>query len=309
MKLGKVMNLNVNDEVGLLKTVILGIANDFGGTPSESECYDPKSLESVQTGTYPSELSLISEMEYFCGILEKHDVEVIRPDNIVGLNQIYARDIAFVIENKLLVPNIIEDRSRELEAIQPLIATFNHNNVIKMPEKARIEGGDVILKGDTIFIGYSEDEDFNLYKVARTNIEGVGFVQKTFPNKKVLGFELKKSDTDPRNSALHLDCCFQPIGKKGAIICENGFKNKNDFELLAGMFEKDQIILIDANDMYNMNSNIFSISERIIVYQPEFVNLNKQLRDKGYSVEEVPYGQVSKMGGLFRCSTMPLIRE
>ena len=45
------MNLNVNDEVGLLKTVVLGIANDFGGTPLESECYDPKSLESVQTGT------------------------------------------------------------------------------------------------------------------------------------------------------------------------------------------------------------------------------------------------------------------
>ena len=42
-----------------------------------------------------------------------------------------------------------------------------------------VEGGDVILKGDTIFIGYSKDEDFNLYKVARTNIE-VEFIKKTF---------------------------------------------------------------------------------------------------------------------------------
>ena len=303
------MNLHVNDEVGLLKTVILGIANDFGGTPLESECYDPKSLESVQTGTYPAEVNLVSELENFCRILEKYDVEVIRPHNIVGLNQIYARDIAFVIEDKLLIPNIIEDRSRELEAIQSLIATFNQNDVIKMPQKARIEGGDVILKGDTLFIGYSNDEDFNLYKVARTNMEGVEFIKKTFPNKKVLAFELKKSDTDPRNSALHLDCCFQPIGKKGAIICENGFKNKKDFELLAGMFENDELIRIDADDMYHMNSNIFSISERVIVSQPEFVNLNNQLMNKGYSVEEVAYSQVSKMGGLFRCSTMPLIRQ
>lgn len=303
------MNLHVNDEVGLLKTVILGIANDFGGTPLESECYDPKSLESVQTGTYPAEVNLVSELENFCRILEKYDVEVIRPHNIVGLNQIYARDIAFVIEDKLLIPNIIEDRSRELEAIQSLIATFNQNDVIKMPQKARIEGGDVILKGDTLFIGYSNDEDFNLYKVARTNMEGVEFIKKTFPNKKVLAFELKKSDTEPRNSALHLDCCFQPIGKKGAIICENGFKNKKDFELLAGMFENDELIRIDADDMYHMNSNIFSISERVIVSQPEFVNLNNQLMNKGYSVEEVAYSQVSKMGGLFRCSTMPLIRQ
>ena len=303
------MNLNVNDEVGLLKTVVLGIANDFGGTPLESECYDPKSLESVQTGTYPTELNLISEMENFCSVLEKYEVEVIRPENILGLNQIYARDIAFVIENKLLIPNIIEDRSKELEAIQSLIATFNQNDVVKMPDGARIEGGDVILKGDTIFIGYSKDEDFNLYKVARTNIEGVEFIKKTFPNKKVLAFELKKSDTDPRNSALHLDCCFQPIGKKGAIICENGFKNKKDFELLAGMFDERDLIRIDADDMYHMNSNIFSISERVIVSQPEFIKLNNHLMNKGYTVEEVPYSQVSKMGGLFRCSTMPLIRE
>ena len=76
-----------------------------------------------------------------------------------------------MIENKLLIPNIIEDRSEELEAIQSLIATFNQNDVVKMPDGARIEGGDVILKRDTIFIGYSKDEDFNLYKVARTNIE------------------------------------------------------------------------------------------------------------------------------------------
>ena len=190
-----------------------------------------------------------------------------------------------------------------------MIATFNQNDVVKMPDGARVEGGDVILKGDTIFIGYSKDEDFNLYKVARTNIEGVEFIQKTFPNKKVLAFELKKSDTDPRNSALHLDCCFQPIGKKGAIICENGFKHKKDFELLVGMFDENELIRIDADDMYHMNSNIFSISERVIVSQPEFIKLNNHLMNKGYIVEEVPYSQVSKMGGLFRCSTMPLIRE
>ena len=87
------MNLNVNDEVGLLKTVVLGIANDFGGTPLESECYDPKSLESVQTGTYPTELNLIAEMEKFCSVLEKHEVEVIVNENIDGLNQIYTQEI------------------------------------------------------------------------------------------------------------------------------------------------------------------------------------------------------------------------
>ena len=34
------MNLHVDNEVGLLKTVILGIASDFGGCPTIKEAYD-----------------------------------------------------------------------------------------------------------------------------------------------------------------------------------------------------------------------------------------------------------------------------
>lgn len=302
------MNLHVDNEVGLLKTVILGIANDFGGTPSESECYDPKSLESVRKGIYPIEKNLIDEIEQFCKVLKSYDVEVIRPSNILDLNQIYARDIAFVIEDKLLLPNIIEDRSRELEAVQSIFGEISQNQILKMPDSARIEGGDVILKDDYVFIGYSKEEDFNQYKVARTNIEGVDFIRKHFPNKKIINYELKKSDEDPMNSALHLDCCFQPVGRKGAIICPDGFKHKRDVESLMEIFDPKEIILIDGKEMYNMNSNIFSISEQVVVSQTEFVSLNNQLRSRGYTVEEVSYGEVSKMGGLFRCSTMPLKR-
>ena len=302
------MNLHVDNEVGLLKTVILGIANDFGGTPSESECYDPKSLESVRNGNYPLESNLIDEMEHFCKVLESHDVEVIRPSNILDLNQIYARDIAFVIEDKLLLPNIIEDRSRELDAVQSIFERLDQNRLLKMPNTARIEGGDVLLRDDCIFIGYSKEEDFNRYKVARTNTEGVDFIKQHFPNKKVINYELKKSDVDPRKSALHLDCCFQPIGRKGAIICPDGFKHERDVESLMEMFDSKEIILIDGNEMYDMNSNIFSISDEVVVSQPQFVSLNAQLRSRGYTVEEVSYGEVSKMGGLFRCSTMPLKR-
>ena len=55
----KGMHLNVKNEVGKLQTVVLGIAKDFGGTPEPSACYDPKSLENVLNGTYPSEVDLV----------------------------------------------------------------------------------------------------------------------------------------------------------------------------------------------------------------------------------------------------------
>jgi N-dimethylarginine dimethylaminohydrolase len=299
----------VNNEVGKLRTVVLGIAFDFGGAPDIEQCYDPKSIESIRLGIFPLEKDLIREMNAFLNVFQRYGVRVYRPQNIPGLNQIYARDIAFVIENKLIIPNVIEERSEELSALNELFQSIDESHILKMPKNARAEGGDVILNGDSIFIGYSEDEDFDTYKVARTNLAGVEFIEKSFPDKKIRAFELLKSDTEPMNSALHLDCCFQPIGENMAILCEKGFKNRIDFEFLLHHFGEENTIVISEEDMYNMNSNVFSLSKDVIVSQTEFTRLNSILRDKGFKVEEISYKEISKMGGLFRCSTMPLLRE
>jgi len=301
--------ISVHDEVSKLRTVVLGIAFDFGGAPELGECYDPKSIESIRLGIFPLERDLISEMDAFLKVFQRYGVNVHRPKNIAGLNQIYARDVAFVIGNKLVIPNVIEERSEELSALNDLFHSIDESHILKMPNSARAEGGDVILNGDSIFIGYSEDEDFDAYKVARTNLAGVEFIRKSFPNKKIRAFELLKSDTDPRQSALHLDCCFQPIGENMAILCEKGFKNRSDFEFLFDHFGEENVIVISAEDMYNLNSNVFSLSKEVIVSQTEFTRLNSILRDRGFKVEEVSYNEASKMGGLFRCSTMPLLRE
>jgi N-dimethylarginine dimethylaminohydrolase len=58
-----------------------------------------------------------------------------------------------------------------------------------------------------------------------------------------------------------------------------------------------------------MNSNIFSISEEVIVSEKNFTRLNKWLRQQGFTVEEVSYSEIAKQEGLLRCSTMPLIRD
>ena len=61
--------------------------------------------------------------------------------------------------------------------------------------------------------------------------------------------------------------------------------------------------------MYNMNSNIFSISEDVVISEEKFTRLNNWLRSHGITVEEVPYSQIAKQEGLLRCSTLPLIRD
>ena len=43
--------------------------------------------------------------------------------------------------------------------------------------------------------------------------------------------------------------------------------------------------------------------------QKKYFRLNNVLREKGFTVEKLKYSEISKMGGLLRCSTMPLRRK
>ena len=209
----------------------------------------------------------------------------------------------------LIIPNIIKDRKKEINGINEVLSQVIKENKKKMPTNARAEGGDVMPFNEYVFVGYSENEDFEKYTVARTNRAGLDFLIETFPNKKVKGFELNKSDENPKENALHLDCCFQPLGKNMAIMYKGGFKNIKDVEFLMSYFGSENIIEISKEEMYNMNSNIFSISEDVVISEKGFTRLNDNLRNRGFIVEEVSYSEIAKMGGLLRCSTMPLVRE
>jgi N-dimethylarginine dimethylaminohydrolase len=303
------LSILVKDETAPLEAVVLGIAQDFGGEPSLEEAYDPKSKEHIKAGTFPVEKDLITEMAAFNAVFEKYNVDVYRPENIENYNQIFSRDIAFVIDEKFIVPNILEDRAREFEAISKVVDQIDSNLVVKMPEGARVEGGDVMPWDDCIFVGVSNEEDFEKYTCARTNYEGVAFLQKTFPERTVVSFELNKSDIEPRDNALHLDCCFQPIGKNQAVIYPGGFKNQEDVQFLVDYFGEENIIEITREEMYDMNSNLFSISPEVIVSEKGFTRLNQELRRRGFTVEEIPYAEIAKMEGLLRCSTLPLRRK
>ncbi len=41
----------------------------------------------------------------------------------------------------------------------------------------------------------------------------------------------------------------------------------------------------------------------------EAERLNKELEQRGFKVESIKYDEISKMGGLLRCSSMPLFRD
>lgn len=308
-KLCSMLSLNVKDETSPLKSVVLGIAKSSGGTPTAEEAYDPKSLRHIKAGTYPEEEDMIKEMQAVAEVLEKHGVKVYRPELIEDYNQIFSRDIGFVIEDVFIKANILPDRDQELEAIQYLIKKMNPEKVVKFPEEIRVEGGDVMPYHNHIFVGTYTENDFEEYITARTNPQAVKALQKLFPDKKVKAFSLRKSNTDPKNNALHLDCCFQPVGKNKAVIYKDGFLKEEEYNWLINFFGKENVFEISQQEMYEMYSNFFSISEEIVISDKSFTRLNNWLREQGITVEEVSYSEIGKQGGLLRCSTLPLERE
>ncbi len=303
------LKLNINNETSRLRAVVLGTAISNGPTPKIEEAYDPKSLEHIKAGTYPVEADMVNEMEAVAKVFEKYDVKVYRPEQIDDCNQIFTRDIAFVIGDTFIKANILPDREKELDAIQYVIDQINPEKVIRPPEEVHIEGGDVMLWNDHIFIGTYKGGDYKDYITARTNIEGVTYIKQLFPDKIVKEFDLVKSRIEPRDNALHLDCCFQPVGKNKGIIYKSGFREESDYMYLVDLFGKENLFHITREEMYYMNSNVFSISEDVVISERNFTRLNTWLRSNGFTVEEVPYAEISKQEGLLRCSTMPLIRD
>ena len=303
------IKLNIQNETSRLRAVVLGTAESNGPIPKVEDCYDPKSVEHILAGTYPSEADMIKEMDAVAKVFDKYGVQVYRPEIIKDCNQIFARDIAFVIDDMLIEANILPHREEEVQAIDSIWNQVAEDKRVILPKECHVEGGDVMPWNDYIFIGTYSGDDYSELITARTNTDAVIAIQELFPNKTVKSFELKKSNTNPKENALHLDCCFNPLGKGKAIIHKNGFLIEKEYEWLVDFFGKENVFEISKDEMYQMFSNVFSISEDVIISEQNFTRLNTWLRDQGFTVEEVPYAEIGKQEGLLRCTTMPLIRD
>ena len=301
------MEILVSSETSKLRSVIIGIADSLGEKPVLSDLYDPKSIENLKKGTYPTEKDMIKELQNFVSILEKYDIKVYRPELIKDYNQIFSRDIGFVIDNFFFKSNILPKRANEFNGIVSILSKFSYQ-FVSMPENCHIEGGDVLYHMNNIFIGFYDKYDYKNLFTARTNKSAVEFLIDFFPEKKVKAFHLNKSLTDPKKNILHLDCCLQIVGKNKAIIHPDAFTFKKDYKWLVDFFGSKNIFEINAKEMYDMTSNVLSINDHTVVSQPKFNRLNRWLRSHNIFVEEVDLTEVSKQEGLFRCTSLPLVR-
>ena len=302
------MNFNVIDETSNLRSVIIGIAKNSGNIPKIKDFYDPQSIQNFKNNNYPSEIDLVDELNSFVKVLRKNNIKVYRPNNIKNCNQIFVRDVGFVIDKTFFKSNILPKRKMEYDGIKKILNEYQ-GEIVEIPHDIHVEGGDIISFSNNIFIGYYSKKNYSKLYTARTNKNAIEFFKNYFPQKQIKEFHLNKSNTNPNKNALHLDCCLQIVGEMNAIICPDLFTDKNDVIWLKSFFGEENILLINEIEMSSMHCNVLSLNKNTVVSQPSFIRLNKWLEKMNFNIEKVDFNEVSKQGGSFRCCSLPIIRN
>lgn len=300
------MNIQINSETSSLKEVLIGNSYNFKSPLNFRDLYDPTSLINYLKGRYPIKFRLQNQLSKLKKTLIKNGV-IVHELDIVNTNQIFSRDLGFVIDDKFFLSSIIPDREHELKGLKSILK--NINNIVRLPKSAHIEGGDVVVDKNHVFIGYYGKNDYKNQITARTNKKAIRIIRDKLKNKEIFPIELIKSSTKPSINALHLDCCFQPVSKNKAVICKEAFANKIELNFLISYFGEQNIFEVTLKEMSRLYCNFFSINENTVITDKRFTRLIKWFNEIGMKVEKIDFSEISKLGGLFRCCTLPLRRE
>ena len=297
------MTIRIDNEWGRLKRVIVGDGHEMGPSITLETALDPTSYTHVKSGTYPHPDDVAIQLANLFDMLSNEGVEVMNPNHIPGLEQVFSRDVGLVIEDRFYRSVMIGERQREWEGVKDLLEGID---VRLIPADSRMEGGDVLVLQDALAVGVTQNEKLAQLKTARTNPSAVDFLSAEFPHREILSLELHKHDRDPLRCALHLDCAFMPLGHGEAIVCRDAFLKESQLNALLARFS--HVIDISIQEASELQSNLLHLDPDTLLIDPRFKRLSDILTQRGYRLLQVPLDQVGKMGGLFRCTTLPLLR-
>ncbi|MDM5317517.1 dimethylarginine dimethylaminohydrolase family protein [Fictibacillus sp. b24] len=201
--------------------------------------------------------------------------------------QVFTRDIGFTIGETVFVSRMGSNiRDGEEKVLRNWL--LEHQINLSLIEGDRIEGGDVIVHGDTVFIGVS----------GRTSEETIQELQSQLPHMNVVSVPFHPK-------YLHLDCVFNILSEKDALIYKDAFDDK-EYQILAAKFN---IIEVEKDEQFTLGTNVLSIGNNKVLSLPVNKKVNAALRERGFDVLEVDISEIIKSGGSFRCCSMPLYRE
>ncbi|MCP4331727.1 MAG: hypothetical protein GY785_03640 [Gammaproteobacteria bacterium] len=297
------MTISIDDEFSQLQRVIIGLGSPYqtDKTQVASEMSEfpfvPNTDRKPQvlTLTFPTEEILLLEYADYVDVLESYGVEVLRADPAAAYSFDYTcpRDIGFVIGDRFFIANMaVQSRVDEIRTVDHLLTGIDPDKILRPPDGALLEGGDVILlDASTILVGINQ----------RSNRQGYAFLNETLTP---LGYRVLPVE----HNQLHLDCCLNPLGRGHLLIHPESLEGNGD-EIWRTL-ERLSWVRVDAVEREYLATNVLSINPDTILARNHdaCARVNQAIRDIGYRVEEIGFDGVPATGGSFRCASLVLSR-
>lgn len=223
----------------------------------------------------------------FVKVLQNHGVEVILlPYHKKYPEQVFTRDIGFTLGQTIFVAKMASPVRKGEEDVLKLWLDDEEISYFNLAED-HIEGGDVIIDGNTIYVGLS----------SRTHQMAIDHLQSILTQFEVKAIPFKEQ-------FLHLDCIFNVVSSEVAIIYPPAL-TEEDIKLFSSRYK---LIEVTEDEQFTLGTNVLSIGNKKVMSLPVNKQVNKQLRHHGFEVIEVDITEIIKSGGSFRCCTLPLLR-
>ena len=185
----------------------------------------------------------------------------------------FVEDCAGICDARALVTRPgAPSRRGEVEPIARVLHGFM--DVVRMTEPALLDGGDVMVLADAIYVGRS----------SRTNAEGIAMLASTF-GRRIVEVELPPGE-------LHLKCVCSPLGDD-MILLANG-------TVPAAVFSAS-VIRVPVPEAYAANAVALG---RHVIAAAGFPRTNAALEGAGFVVHEVDSSEARKADGALTCQSI-----
>jgi len=229
------MKFNVQNEYDQLKSVFT-LSKNGGKIPSFADV--PEYVAKFMDGKKKLE-----------NLFTKYDIEVKNFDIPIGQRTGgFCRDPYIVIGDTLYMTQVPQGYySQEKAGMSAFLDRFQRSKIQVIPDKFNIDGGDIIMHNDTIYVGQGG---------MRMGEHGLEFIKKEFGNMyNIVPIEMAKDGQG--DSVLHLDCVFNPISENEAIAYTDGISDTSAVQLphcFASMIKVTkytrQVFVVQHSGMY-----------------------------------------------------------
>ena len=266
-------------------------------------------------------------INYFIQGLTYKEIGLSSDDNFVIdpiPNLMFQRDPMFIVGDSLFISNM-SSKARKRETFISKIVTENHeifskNKIYDLNNfEGTIEGGDVILFNNMVWIGISE-------RTTKNAVENLSkILQRNQKDLKIIAFQIP-----PKRAYMHLDTIISIIDTNTFLIDPVAFKkvkiydvNKNFSEIkqsfvewVLGLNSRNRVItvggsnsIISQREQWNDGANVLALdNNKIIVYERNSIT-NSILKKKNVKVITINSSELSRGRGGPHCMSMPLSRE